>query len=163
MFLFQGILLCCILSSVDITRLHQYYDAIRLPVIHLAFSSFDSSAILFEKRQGLPSSCKVTMYSMPRSTPRSVVTSLPFTLITMLFSVRHKHQPVPIVNFEAQFSSAYAFGLLPFLPTLKPNVTVSAPRLDTEWLARPSQTGFPPAILYTLLGALGANFVEFRT
>lgn len=39
------------------------------------------------------------------------------------------------------------------MPTLRPGVTASVPRLDTGWLARPSQAGVPPAILRALLGA----------
>jgi len=114
---------CDILSSSGITRLHRYYDAIRLPPSRLPFSLYyQLSGILAaltarERRISRVAVCSLcsTCHGLR---PRGGATDLPFTPMNMLTSVHSTTSSLPSISFEAQSLQPVAYGLPTRYPTL---------------------------------------------
>ena len=126
-------LLCSSLSSVGITQLLQYYEAIRLPVVLLAFSRF---AVVChtcndKKQQALPS--WLNSHNVKHKVlfdPAEANHFSPMRIDLYCFPSKLKRQPSRYQNFEAQSHSLFSRCL-----RLATTITGSHPRLATGgWL-----------------------------
>jgi len=115
-------IMCGLLPSSGITRLHRYYEAIRLPTLHLPFSLFGCSGILplREETWGLPGCRIITISDMPWSlTPRKQTSPCLLRRVCVDF---HCLQSVVLPNATITRLNPFnltAYGLSARCPTLK--------------------------------------------
>ncbi len=140
--------MCGILSSSGITRLHQYYDAIRLPALDLPFSLFGRPAYshLWKQVQGLPGYRIITMSDMPWSPTPGKWARLAKSARPMLTSTSTTVSSFPTRHFRGSIPSTNRLtACLLAVLRLKKNVTTLPPKTRYPVAGLPSGTGFPPA------------------
>ena len=140
---------CDVLSSSGITRLHRYYDAIRLPLPRLPFSLYYRlSGILALKQEnrgppGLPHIRNVrhAMVSDPGEVPLTC-----HSPVDMLTSVIITTSSLSTINFRGSIPStlrltAYRLAVLRLISGIAP----VDPRTRYPVAGQPSGAGFAPA------------------
>ena len=146
--------MCSLLSSSSITRLHWYYEAIRLPAPHLPSSLFSCPAysLYFERNAGPPGlPCNHNVKHAMVSDPGEAVITLPITVIPVLTSTIPKVSSFPTRQLRGSFPSAFRFtAYLLAVLRLKLTVTSQPPRTRYPVAGQPSGTGFSPAGLHDL-------------
>ena len=85
--------------------------------------------------------------------PRGAGLYSPYRLVQYCLLLDRRHRPFPFWSFRGSTSSAFAFGLLPLLPTLRLTVTWSAPRLDNGGWLNLTIRDSHPLYMNVLLGA----------
>ena len=148
---------CDFLSSSRITRLHRYYDAIRLPLLHLpSFLYYQLSGILASKQEnrgspGLPY-IHFVRHAMVFD-PGEALHDLPFASRHIDFR-KHKYVVPHQITFRGSFPStlrltAYRLAILRLIA----RITSFDPRTRYPVAGQPSGTGFAPARIYVLCPA----------
>ena len=153
--------LCSPLPSSSITRLHRYYWAVRLPVIHLPFfvscQVYHYPTLLLSSSFSLDSRSLLRWYvettGSPQLTQRPCATWLtldPGVLRSVLpkrhphIAFRHEHgvgAPVKLY-FGVEMPS----DPIALMSTLSPQRLRYVPKTLFRWLVGPYRAGFPPAL-----------------
>ena len=146
--------MCSLLPSSGITRLHRYYEAIRLPMPHLPSSLFSCPAYSqnFKRDTGPPGlPCNHHVKHAMVSDPGEAAITLPLAVMPVLTSISLTMSSFPSRQFRGSIPSAFRFtAYLLAILRLKLTVTSQPPRTRYPVVDLPSGTGFPPAGLHDL-------------
>jgi hypothetical protein len=146
--------MCSLLSSSSITRLHRYYEAIRLPVSHLPSSLFSCPAYSrYSERntQGLPGCRVITMSNMPWSSTPGSRHHLAFNDDVCVDFHLFNNVVLPTWQLRGSIPSTFRLtACLLAILRLKLYVTIKPPRTRYPVVGRPSGTGFTPARIHDL-------------
>jgi len=145
--------MCNLLSSSGITRLHRYYEVIRLPTPDLPFSLFGWPAYSLSERSvgspGLPHDHNVRHAMV--TDPEEANVPLPLSDAFVLTSTYTRVSSFPIIHFRGSIPSTLRLtACLLAVLRLKLYVTIQPPRTRYPVAGLPSGTGFTPAGLHDL-------------
>jgi len=140
--------MCGILPSSGITRLHQYYNAIRLPAPDLPSSLFGRPAYSrpWKQVQGLPGCRTIPVSDMPWSPTPGKWTRLAIAARPMLTSTSTTVSSFPTRHFRGSIPSTNRLtACLLAILRLKKDVTTLPPKTRYPVAGLPSGAGFSPA------------------
>jgi hypothetical protein len=131
---------CDVLSSSGITRLHRYYDVIRLPLPRLPFSLYYRLAGILALPAREQRTSRVAAYSQCPTChglrPRRGVTDLPFASEHFDFRIEYNVVPLDYNLSRLNPFNLTAYGLSSRCPTLNlGDYSPSIQGLATRWLA----------------------------
>jgi hypothetical protein len=141
--------MCSLLSSSSITRLHRYYEAIRLPAPHLPSSLFSCPAYsLYSERNtgppGLP--CNHNVKHAMVSDPEEADIILPLAVMPVLTSTVKRVSSFPLRQLRGSIPSTFRLtACLLAVLRLKLHITIQPPKTRYPVVGLPSGAGFPPA------------------
>ena len=146
--------ICSPLPSSSITRLHRYYEAIRLPVPHLPSYFFSCPAYSrYSERDagppGLP--CNHSVKHAMVSDPEEAGIALPLAAMPVLTSTPNTVSSFLLRQFRGSIPSPFRITAY-LLAVLRLKLTVASqpPRTRYPVDGLPSGAGFPPAGLHDL-------------
>ena len=141
--------MCSLLPSSSITRLHRYYETIRLPVLHLPSSLFSCSAYsrLLERSTGPPGlPCNPDVKHAMVSDPGDAVINLTLALMPVLTSTSSTVSSFPSRHLRGSIPSPFRItACLLAVLRLKRYVTTEPPRTRYPVANLPSGAGVSPA------------------
>src|SRR3989304_7012084 len=141
--------MCSFLPSSSITRLHWYYEAIRLPVPHLPSFLFSCPAysLCSERNTGSPGlPCNHIVKHAVVSDPGEAGITLPLTVISVLTSPSCTVSSFPTRPLRGSIPSSFCLtSFLLAVLRLKPVVTTRPPRTRYPVDGLPSGASFTPA------------------